>query len=330
MFKVNIVSRESPELYYREWVNKLSKVNLEVLISREPVPADICIVHGVTDTLRMLVDSKNSYFLLSEPPEIYRYKNQFLSQFGNIVGPKFDYEFSGDWEVTNTFLLMFAGVKFQKSRYYNPLGKLGTRFPKLTYRRTFEPTVGNTAEQLFNAPNIGANLLSSVVSDKALTLLQEKRKKFISFLEDNSDIPLNIRGGRYGFISDKWDLLIRSKFHLAIENSIWPDYWTEKLADPILAGNHVFYVGATNIGDYFSSDSVTILDLDNFEAARDAIIRVMKSKSLNASGMLEDKRLLVENYNLRSWINSKFISGEFYNSSMKVNHPWISKANSEY
>ena len=54
-------------------------------------------------------------------------------------------------------------------------------------------------------------------------------------------------------IEDKFDALIGYKYHLALENSVIPDYWTEKLADSLLAWCKPIYYGCPNINDYFSS-----------------------------------------------------------------------------
>jgi hypothetical protein len=50
--------------------------------------------------------------------------------------------------------------------------------------------------------------------------------------------------------STKFALIARYKFCLAIENSIAPDYVTEKFFDPLLAGTVPVYRGAPNIEDF--------------------------------------------------------------------------------
>jgi len=50
--------------------------------------------------------------------------------------------------------------------------------------------------------------------------------------------------------STKLATVARYKFTLAFENSISPDYVTEKFFDPLLAGSVPVYLGAPNIADY--------------------------------------------------------------------------------
>ena len=44
--------------------------------------------------------------------------------------------------------------------------------------------------------------------------------------------------------------LSRYKFTLAFENSIAPDYVTEKFFDPLIAGSVPIYLGAPNVSDF--------------------------------------------------------------------------------
>ena len=65
----------------------------------------------------------------------------------------------------------------------------------------------------------------------------------------------------YGFqpIADKWDALAAYHYHLVLENSCVPDYWTEKLRMPFLAWCVPLVWGCPNLADYFPADSFVAL-----------------------------------------------------------------------
>src|SRR5436309_7869652 len=48
----------------------------------------------------------------------------------------------------------------------------------------------------------------------------------------------------------KWELIAGYKFTLAFENSIAPDYVTEKFYDPLIAGSVPVYLGAPNVAEF--------------------------------------------------------------------------------
>jgi hypothetical protein len=63
---------------------------------------------------------------------------------------------------------------------------------------------------------------------------------------------LKIYGRGINPVPDKYEVLRKFRYHLALENCVQDDYWSEKLADPILALNKVFYYGASNVNKYFA------------------------------------------------------------------------------
>jgi hypothetical protein len=76
---------------------------------------------------------------------------------------------------------------------------------------------------------------------------------------------IDFYGGGYNVIPDKWDGIAPYKYHLVLENSIIPDYWSEKLGDAFLGYAFPIYYGCPNIDDYFDTDSLAIIDIENFD-----------------------------------------------------------------
>lgn len=56
----------------------------------------------------------------------------------------------------------------------------------------------------------------------------------------------------FGTVKNKKDALTKYKFSIAIENTVEPGYFTEKLTDVILTGGTPIYYGAPNISKFFN------------------------------------------------------------------------------
>jgi hypothetical protein len=98
-----------------------------------------------------------------------------------------------------------------------------------------------------------------------------------------------------GFLQNKWQGHAASRYSIVIENSVSPLYWSEKVADALLAYSLPLYHGCPNLGHYLPADSFIPIDIrqpqeidrirtlvagDEFErrmpaiaAARDALLR---------------------------------------------------------
>lgn len=70
-------------------------------------------------------------------------------------------------------------------------------------------------------------------------------------------------------LAGKVDFFRRYKFTLAIENSIWPGYETEKLVDPVYAGSIPIYAGNPMARVHF--DSAGYIDLANFSSLKEMV-----------------------------------------------------------
>lgn len=95
--------------------------------------------------------------------------------------------------------------------------------------------------------------------------------KRLAFLEKLMAHPVgqyvDLFGGGHRAIPDKWDAIVPYKYHLVLENSVVPDYWSEKLGDAYLGFAFPIYYGCPNISKYFSKDSLQVIDIDDFDEA---------------------------------------------------------------
>ena len=108
---------------------------------------------------------------------------------------------------------------------------------------------------------------SVVCSSLTTTEGHRKRIRFIEKLKSNLGANVDIYGRGFNPIADKWDAIAPYKYHIVLENSRYPHYWSEKIADAFLAYAFPIYYGAPNLGEYFPSGSFAPIDLTDPDAA---------------------------------------------------------------
>jgi hypothetical protein len=121
-------------------------------------------------------------------------------------------------------------------------------------------------------------LIAVIPSDKAFYPGHVRRLKFVRKLARQKRFDIYVFGKGINDIEDKWNAIARYKYHVAIENSTYPDYFTEKLTDAFLGNSYPFYYGCTNIFDYFPKGSLTVIDINNFEEAVEIIDNAMRNE----------------------------------------------------
>jgi hypothetical protein len=94
-----------------------------------------------------------------------------------------------------------------------------------------------------------------------------KRGSFLRAIQADKELDIDLYGRAVRFIEDKWDGLAPYRYSIAAENTSWPDYWTEKIADCFLAWTVPFYYGCGNLEKYFPADSFIRIDIEKPEEA---------------------------------------------------------------
>jgi hypothetical protein len=103
-------------------------------------------------------------------------------------------------------------------------------------------------------------LLSMICSNNQLTEGHRDRLQWVNKLTGVADIY----GRGINPISRKEDGLIDYMFSVAIENSSYASYFTEKILDCFATGTIPIYKGSPDIGNFFNKEGIIILD-DNFD-----------------------------------------------------------------
>ncbi len=118
--------------------------------------------------------------------------------------------------------------------------------------------------------------LSWITSSKASTPGTRQRTQFLERIRPQIDFDLWGRG--FTSIDDKWDGLAPYRYALAVENHRSHDYWTEKVADCLLAWAMPIYYGCPNITDYLPAEALIQIDITQPDEAVAIIQEAIRSE----------------------------------------------------
>jgi len=142
-------------------------------------------------------------------------------------------------------------------------------------------------------------VLSSIISNLTVLPSHKERFAFINKLKGHYKDQLDwFSKGENTFLEDKWDGLVDYKYSIAIENSSYDNYFTEKLSDCFLAYAYPFYSGCSNISDFFDERSLIIINVKDFKQAIDTIDTAIRENvyEQNLLYIAESRRLVLEKY----------------------------------
>lgn len=142
----------------------------------------------------------------------------------------------------------------------------------------------------------------SVICSKNKSLPgHEKRLTFLDKLKNHPiSQHIDFFGGGHNPILDKWDAIAPYKYHLVLENSVVPDYWSEKLSDAYLGFSLPVYYGCPNISNYFSPSSLCRINIDDFEDCISVLNALIHSDVYDSyiSEILTARKLILNEYNI--------------------------------
>ena len=182
--------------------------------------ADFWVVQGkgVREVQTCRVAPENTILLTTEPRSVLVYPQRYIDQFGLVISCQQQMRHRNvrygpailPWFVGYKPAPPSAGVPYTFSQDYDSLSKTGAG----------EKT----------------RLLSVITSNKAFTRGHLDRIRFVEKLKAHFGDRIDIYGRGFRSFDDKWDVLRPYRYHVAIENSSEPYYWTEKISDCYLAG----------------------------------------------------------------------------------------------
>jgi len=205
----------------------------------------------------------NTIAVLSEPDHLRGYSPEYLRQFDWVVTWRNDIQMSNvmrSWCLDGWWL-----------------------------KRTYE--------QLKNDTIVKSKMLSVVASDRATAEGHRKRFAFINRLIGHFKDRLDVYGTIAGaYCHDKYPALAPYRYSIAIESTVSPDYWTEKIADCYLTETMPLYFGCPNITDYFSSGSFVPIDIDDYKTSILAIEQAIEEDAYgqNRHRIVEAKHRILD------------------------------------
>lgn len=148
-------------------------------------------------------------------------------------------------------------------------------------------------------------LLSVYCTDKVETETQKLRLEFVKKLKIlfGNDIDW------FGYdikTKNKQEGIAKYKYHLVLENQLKNNFISEKLFDSFLGNSYPIYAGAPNVNDYFSKNSITNINLHDFDESINKIENCINSELYrkNFSYIEESKNVVLNKFNLIKRIDS--------------------------
>jgi hypothetical protein len=240
---------------------------------------DGCVVYdGLLAETQIDCPPDRSIFIAGEPPSIKYYDAGFLAQFHSVVTCHSDTPHPR---------------KLHRQQGY-PWHYGVARTPEgLVARWDYDALTGAAA-------TAKTKLLSVIVSDKTTTAGHRHRRALVARLRAHFGNEIDVFGRGVRDLPDKADGILPYRYHVALENSEFADYWTEKLADSFLGRAHPFYWGCPNVGRYFPQDALTPINIYDPDSAIATIERAIAEQRYEKSvATIETARALVlDTYNL--------------------------------
>jgi hypothetical protein len=107
--------------------------------------------------------------------------------------------------------------------------------------------------------------LSVISSDQTWLPGHKLRYAFVNKLMGHFKDKIDVYGKGFNPVKDKFDALAPYRYSIAIENSVIPGYFTEKIADCYLAHTMPIYYGCPDIQQYFNPGSMLLIDPADFK-----------------------------------------------------------------
>lgn len=261
--------------------------NYEFYINQDINETDFWIVYskGQRKTETSKCAPENTIFITGEPETVYHYSNQFVNQFALVLSVQSKIKHPNmilcqpaqPWHIGKITKQYEGGIKDASI---------------IKYTQTYDSLKSISPHK--------EKLISVITSNKAFTKGHKERIEFVQKLKSHYGDKLDLFGWGFNSFDDKWDVIAPYKYHICIENSSYPHYWTEKLADCYLGEAFPFYYGCPNINEYFAPQSYKFIDIKNVESAIHIIDNALQENlyEKNIKYIQAAKTLVLDKYNL--------------------------------
>ena len=263
MIKVGFVSSAPDWHWLRQFPGgKAQWGEVTFSFSGDFADCDLLVVYdAVPERLSGQLRAPRRLFVASEPASVKRYDAGFLAQF--------------DLVLTTDPQTSHANVRTGQLGLPWLIGAWDAAGQRLAKPMTADDFAG------YFPPK--TRQMSVVTSAKAFTAGHRQRLDFVRRLKAYFGDEIDLFGRDIKGFGDKSEVLATYRYHIALENCATRDYWTEKLADPLLALTYPIYYGCPNIGDYFAPGALTTIDIADFDGTVATIRSILASDRYEAS-----------------------------------------------
>jgi hypothetical protein len=259
------------------------EAGVEFVINR---PCDRCdawvVYQGLHRPETTIVPPDRLFFFGYEPPGLHDYAPAFLDQFAAVVTCQ---------EVLHRRIIR----RHQAQPWLAGVIRSGSD----NLHQGFGYRFGHSELAAMKPPQ-KVRPLSAVCSNKRMIPGHAERLSVIEALQGRLGDRLDLFG--YGFrpLEDKWEAIAPYRYHLVLENSSVPNYWTEKLADAFLGWSVPIVWGCPNLFEYFPPESFLSLDTtDPIRAAAQAAEAIsVEPSERRLLAVAEARRRVLDEYNL--------------------------------
>ena len=241
---------------------------------------------------------ENSILLTTEPPTIKVYGKGLTSQYGCVLTSQ------PEWGLPHRNRI-FRPQAMHRHYGLDMSGK------------------GNSYsfDRMVEQPPLEKNkILSTVCSVKQQQhTLHNQRFQFTQDLKEL--IPeMDIYGHGVRPMADKSEALDAYEYHLAIENFIGENHFTEKLTDVFLGAALPFYCGCPNAADYFPEESFIPLDINDVPGSAETIQRAIHDNEYEKRlpAILEARKLALYRFSMFGVITEEIEKRHVQNDTRKT------------
>lgn len=284
MLKINILSGCTKDPFYAQW-DKKRYPTTDFQISEnssENIDWDIVVVYENLKGPAIIKCRKGGLIYVSgEPPLMRPLPNAFLRQFDQIVVPNIKSKHPHKL-LSHGFLNWSLGVNFRTKQH----------------RYDFEALKNLRPDKTKN--------ISIVTSNKKMMPGHNIRMTIIERLKKDFDSRIDYFGSGHNPVDYKADALLPYRFHICMENSCIPYYWTEKFSDPVLAYSVPIYLGCSNIDKYFDKRGYIEFSSSDYEGLKRTINEILSDPQKKYAEylpyLLKNREILMNKENLIPFI----------------------------
>lgn len=205
--------------------------------SKEDIIWDSVVVYeNIHESYNIKCRKEGLFFISGEPPIVKVYTQAFINLFDHIIS-------SHNLKHSNNHRDQQALPWF-----------FGYNFKTETSSYSFDQISQMDIPQK-------EKVISFITSNRTFLPGHKNRLNWMKELQSLYKEKIDFYGKGIQQVDDKANALLPYKFSICIENSCVNDYWTEKIADAILAYSIPIYYGCKNIESYFPKEAMIAIDI---------------------------------------------------------------------